>query len=207
LNGNPPKRCGLCGGLGSENPIAVHAIGLCPALAVTGRLADALVMGLALVFVCVCTNLAFSLLKRLMPRPARTLAGLILVGAFVTVFDLLLKAYYWQMSLRLAPYVALIVANCAVMWRAEAFAVAYPPWRSALNGLAGGLGYAGVLAGLAFFRELLGTGAVLGWPLLPAEWYEPNRLMVQAGGAFVAMGFLVAALNAVAGRAGAEGEP
>ena len=205
MNPEIPPKCGLCGPLWSGNPIAVYALGLCPALAATDRLAPALVMGLTLTGVCLVTSLIFSLLKPVMPRPGRMLIELMLVAAVVTVFDLAVKAYFPQASPP-PPYIALIVTNCILLYRIEAMAMSSGLWRSALGGLTNGLGFAGVLALLGSFRELAGTGAVLGYPVLPPGSYGPNRLVAQAGGAFLGLGLLVAALNAVAGRRPAEGE-
>ena len=203
-----PCPAGVCGGKGRQtlrdgawlnNPICVQMLGICSALAVTSRLENSLVMGGALIFVCVGTNLFVSLLRNATPRRIRMIAEVAIIATFVIVFDLILKAYYWDMSKRLGPYVGLIITNCIVMGRAEAFALHNRPIVSIVDGLANGLGYAAVLAIIGFFRELLGTGEVLGYVLLDEKWYTHNHFMVGAAGAFVAMGFLIGLFNALKG--------
>ncbi len=198
--------CGLCGGKAlqvleegawSQNPIAIQILGVCSALAVTNRLANALVMGGALIFVCAMSNLLVSILRKATPRRVRMIAEVAVIATFVIIFDQFLKAFYWPMSRQLGPYVGLIITNCIVMGRAEAFALQNPPLLSIVDGVANGLGYAAVLAIIGFFRELLGTGRVFGRELLLAEWYTPNQLMILAPGAFIVLGFLIALFNAV----------
>ena len=199
---------GLCGGKGKEtlseglwkgNPISVQILGICSALAVTSRLENSLVMGLALIFVCIGSNLFVSLLRRVTPRRIRMIAEVAIIATFVILFDQFLKAFYWEMSKTLGPYVGLIITNCIVMGRAEAFALQNPPLVSMLDGLANGLGYAFVLAIIGFVRELLGTGMVLGYEVLSAQWYTPNQLMVLAPGAFIVLGILIAVFNFISG--------
>ncbi len=197
---------GPCGGKGMEtlrggvwitNPVAVQVLGICSALAVTNRLENSLVMGVALVFVGVGTNLFVSLLRNVTPRRIRMIAEVAIIATFVIVFDQILKAYYWEMSKQLGPYVGLIITNCIIMGRAEAFALSNRPLVSMVDGLGNGLGYAVVLAIIGFFRELVGTGSILGHQVLLSEWYTPNQLAVLAPGAFVALGFLIAIFNAL----------
>ncbi|MFH1502518.1 MAG: NADH:ubiquinone reductase (Na(+)-transporting) subunit D [Candidatus Eisenbacteria bacterium] len=198
--------CGPCGGKGVEtlkagawvtNPVAVQVLGVCSALAVTNRLENSLVMGAALIFVCVGTNLFVSLLRNVTPRRIRMIAEVAIIATFVIVFDQILKAYYWEMSKQLGPYVGLIITNCIVMGRAEAFALSNRPAVSMVDGLANGIGYAVVLGIIGFVRELVGTGAVMGHTVLDPSWYTPNQLAILAPGAFVALGFLIALFNAV----------
>jgi Na+-transporting NADH:ubiquinone oxidoreductase subunit D len=205
--------CGLCQGKGkatmkdgvwTSNPVAIQMLGICSALAVTNRLENSLVMGLALIFVCVGSNLFVSLLRRYTPRRIRMIAEVAIIATFVILFDQLLKAYYWDMSKQLGPYVGLIITNCIVMGRAEAFALQNPPVLSMVDGLANGLGYAAVLGIIGFFREFLGTGKILmfekmGLNLDITSWYEPNQLMILAPGAFIALGFLIAVYNRIKG--------
>lgn len=186
-------------GLWHENPVSIQILGICSALAVTNRLENSLVMGAALVFVAVGTNLLVSLLRNVTPRRIRMIAEVAIIATFVIVFDQLLKAYYWEMSKQLGPYVGLIITNCIIMGRAEAFALQNRPMVSVVDGLANGLGYAAVLAIIGFFRELLGTGAIFGHPVLSAQWYEPNQLAILAPGAFIALGVLIAVFNKVSG--------
>ncbi len=193
----PTAKAILDDGFWKSNPIAVQMLGICSALAVTTRLANSLVMGAALIFVCVGTNLFVSLLRKRMPRRIRMIAEVAIIAAFVIVFDQLLKAYYYPMSKQLGPYVALIITNCIVMGRAEAFALQNKPTPSMLDGLANGLGYTAVLAAVGLLRELLGKGEILGYTVLSGDWYTPNQLMVMAPGAFFALGLLIALMNVI----------
>ena len=205
---NAPQHCGLCGGKGKEtmlsglwsnNPISIQILGICSALAVTNRLENSIVMGIALIFVCAASNLFVSLLRNVTPRRIRLIAEVAIIATFVILFDQFLKAFYWDMSKTLGPYVGLIITNCIVMGRAEAFAMQNPPTVSVLDGIANGLGYAIVLAIIGFVRELLGTGCVLGYTVLSPQWYTPNQLMILAPGAFIALGFLVGLFNLIKG--------
>lgn len=199
---------GLCGGRGlltlkdgawTNNPLAIQILGICSALAVTNRLANSLVMGAALIFVCVGSNLLVSLLRKYTPHRIRMIAEVAFIATFVIVFDQFLSAFYPDMSKQLGPYVGLIITNCIVMGRAEAFALQNPPVLSIVDGLANGLGYAVVLAIIGFFRELLGTGEIFGYEVLSGQWYTPNQLMILAPGAFFALGIVIAVFNAIKG--------
>ena len=187
--------------------MAVQVLGICSALAVTNRLENSLVMGVALIFVCVGTNLFVSLLRNVTPRRIRMIAEVAIIATFVIVFDQILKAYYWEMSKQLGPYVGLIITNCIVMGRAEAFALSNRPMVSMVDGLANGIGYAVVLGIIGFVRELIGTGGLFGHQLLSDVWYTPNQLAVLAPGAFIALGFLIAIFNALSGANKEEGSP
>lgn len=199
---------GLCGGRGlvtlkdgawANNPLAIQMLGICSALAVTNRLENSLVMGAALIFVCVGSNLLVSLLRKHTPHRIRMIAEVAIIATFVIVFDQFLKAFYWDMSKQLGPYVGLIITNCIVMGRAEAFALQNPPVLSIVDGMANGLGYAVILAIIGFFRELLGTGEIFGYEVLSGQWYTPNQLMILAPGAFFALGIVIAVFNAIKG--------
>ncbi len=211
---NNKQHCGLCkpeglfegkgkitlkDGIWENNPISIQILGVCSALAVTNRLENSLVMGAALIFVCIGTNLFVSLLRNVTPRRIRMIAEVAIIATFVILFDQFLKAFYWDMSKRLGPYVGLIITNCIVMGRAEAFALQNRPMVSILDGAANGIGYAIVLAIIGFSRELLGTGNIMGFTILSDTWYTPNQLMVLAPGAFIALGFLIAVFNAIKG--------
>jgi len=196
--------CSLCGGKGkatflaglwNENPIFVQILGICSALAVTNRLETSLVMGVALVFVTTMSNVFVSLLRKAVPRRIRMIVEVTIIATFVILFDLFLKAFYWDMSKQLGPYVGLIITNCIVMGRAEAFAMQNRPLVSALDGAANGLGYAFILAAVGFARELVGSGTVLGHEVLAGSWYVPNQLFVLAPGAFFVLGFIIWILN------------
>ena len=199
---------GICGPKGKEtlregmwtnNPISIQILGICSALAVTSRLENSLVMGVALIFVCAGTNLLVSLGRKVTPRRIRMIAEVTIIATFVILFDQFLKAFYWDMSRQLGPYVGLIITNCIIMGRAEAFALQNPPLVSVVDGLANGVGYAVVLAIIGAFRELLGTGKIFGYVLLSSQWYTPNQLMILAPGAFIALGLLIAVFNAIKG--------
>jgi len=203
-----PCASGLCGGKGKEtvkgglwtnNPISIQILGICSALAVTSKLKNSLVMGAALIFVCVGSNLFVSMLRDVTPRRIRMIAEVAIIATFVIVFDLLLKAFAWDMSRQLGPYVGLIITNCIVMGRAEAFALQNPPIVSMVDGFANGLGYAIVLAVIGAIRELLGNGTLLDYVILSPKWYENNILMVTAPGAFIVLGFVIAVFNAIKG--------
>jgi Na+-transporting NADH:ubiquinone oxidoreductase subunit D len=200
----PSCGSGPCGGKGlltlkdgawTTNPLAVQVLGICSALAVTNRLENSLVMGAAVIFVCVGSNLFVSLLRKVTPHRIRMLAEVAIIATFVIIFDQFLKAFYWDMSKQLGPYVGLIITNCIIMGRAEAFALQNPPVLSVVDGLANGLGYAAILAIIGFFRELLGTGQLFGYQVLSAEWYMPNQIMILAPGAFFCMGIVIGIYN------------
>ena len=205
---------GLCGGKGgvtlkdgiwTNNPLAIQVLGICSALAVTNKLSNSLVMGAALLFVCVGSNLFVSLLRSRIPHRIRMIAEVAIIATFVILFDQFLKAYYWEMSKQLGPYVGLIITNCIVMGRAEAFALQNPPIVSMVDGAANGIGYGAALAIIGFCRELLGSGQVIlgGLTLDLGSWYTPNQLMILAPGAFFVFGVLIAIFNVIKGP-GAE---
>ena len=175
-----------------NNPIAVQVLGICSALAVTTRLDKALVMGLGVILVTALANLAVSLVRNATPGSIRIIVQLSIIASLVIVVDQILRATLYELSLELSVYVGLIITNCIVMGRAEGFAMSTPPWPSLLDGLGTGLGYALRLLAVAFARELLGSGKLLGTTVLPlisdGGWYEPNGLMLLAPSAL----FLVA---------------
>ncbi len=200
---------GLCGGRGlvtlkegawANNPLAIQVLGICSALAVTNKLENSLVMGAALIFVCIGSNLIVSILRKHTPHRIRMVAEVAIIATFVILFDQFLRAFYWDMSKQLGPYVGLIVTNCIVMGRAEAFALQNPPVVSMVDGFANGFGYAVVLAIIGFFRELLGSGEVMGYSIPGfTSWYTPNQLMILAPGAFFALGLVIGVFNMIKG--------
>ncbi len=213
----PHRHCGACGptarstlldGIWRMNPLAVQMLGICSALAVTTRLENAAVMAGALTFVTVCSNVTVAILARLMPRRIRMIAEVTIIATFVICFDLLLQAYYWQMSRQLGPYVALIITNCVIMGRAEVFALHNRPAHAALDGLAHGLGYAIALGLVAAVRELAGTGR-LTWArnvLIELPNWQPNQLAILAPGAFIILGLWLALFKWLASRKEQGGE-
>jgi len=186
-------RAALRDGVWRANPVTVQMLGICSALAVTSRLANALAMGLCLTVVCVGTNVTVSLLRRRMPLRIRLIIETMIIATLVISLDQLLQAFFWDLSKQLGPYVGLIITNCIILGRAEAFAAHRPPFPAAVDGLAHGLGYAAVLGAVGLLRELLGSGRVLGYVVVGPEVYTPNQLFAMTPGAFFVLGFIVAA--------------
>lgn len=174
------------------NPITIQVLGICSALAVTTKLDKALVMSAALTLVLVGSNVAISLIRNKIPGSIRIITQLAIIASLVIVADQVLKAYAFEVSKQLSVFVGLIITNCIVMGRAEAFAMSNPPLKSALDGLSNGIGYSVILIYVGIARELFGSGELLGFPIMKAVsaggWYVPNGLMVLSPGAF----FLVA---------------
>lgn len=182
-----------------RNPIGVQILGICSALAVTTKLATALGMCLALTTVLVLSNGSISLIRRHLPRSIRLIVQIVIVASFVIVVDQVLRAYAYALSKQLSVFVGLIVTNCIILGRAEAFAARNPVGASLLDGLGNGLGYSVFLILIASLRELLGAGTLLGRQLLPlAEeggWYVPVALMRLPPSAFFLIGLLIWALR------------
>jgi Na+-transporting NADH:ubiquinone oxidoreductase subunit D len=178
-----------------NNPIGVQVLGICSALAVTTRMDKALVMGIGVTLVTALANLAVSLVRNYTPGSIRIIVQLSIIASLVIVFDQILKATLYELSLELSVFVGLIITNCIVMGRAEGFAMQNGPWRSLLDGIGNGLGYALVLMLVAFARELLGAGKIFGFTILPlikdGGWYNPNGLMLLAPSALFILGLLV----------------
>jgi Na+-transporting NADH:ubiquinone oxidoreductase subunit D len=184
-------------GLATANPITRQILGICSALAVTNRVDTALVMGLALIFVTGLSNLFLSTLRKAIPSRIRMIAEMAIVSTFVIVIDLALRAFFWDISKQLGPYVALIITNCIVMGRAEAYALQNPPMLSLLDGVANAAGYAMMLLIVGVFRELVGSGSILGITILSPLWYEKNLLFVLGPGAFFTLGALLWVFNTI----------
>ncbi len=182
-----------------NNPVAMQVLGICSALAVTTKLSTALTMGLAVTFVVAVSNVVVSLLRRQIPGSIRMIVQMTVIASAVIVVDQFLKAFAYDISKQLSVFVGLIITNCIVMGRAEAFAMKNGPWASLLDGLGNGLGYSLVLLAVGGTRELLGAGSLLGFAVLPtvAEggWYTPNGLMLLAPSAFFLIGLAIWALN------------
>ena len=181
--------------LWQSNPISKQILGICSALAVTVQLRTALVMSLALIFVVAFSNLTISLLRRQIPRNIRIIVEVAVIASLVIIADEFLRAFMYDISKQLSVFVGLIITNCIVMGRAETFAMGNPPFRSFIDGIANGIGYGSILVGVAFFRELLGSGKLLGIPVIPNALYEMgyqnNGLMLLAPGAFIMIGLFV----------------
>jgi Na+-transporting NADH:ubiquinone oxidoreductase subunit D len=182
------------------NPITAQVLGICSCLAVTNRVDNAVVMGGALIFVIALTNLLVSLLRKSIPLRIRMVTEVAIIATFVIIFDQYLKAYSWEMSKQLGPYVGLIITNCIVMGRAEAFAIQNPPLPAVFDGIANGIGYSIILILIALVREIVGSGSlvIFGTQLfsLLELGYTKNLLFVLAPGAFFTAGFLMWVLNA-----------
>ncbi|MBC8368933.1 MAG: NADH:ubiquinone reductase (Na(+)-transporting) subunit D, partial [Planctomycetes bacterium] len=162
----------LFGPIHLKNPITLQVLGICSALAVTAKLETAFVMSAALTAVLVGSNVIISLLRNKIPGSIRVITQLAIIASLVILADQVMKAYLFDVSKQLSVFVGLIITNCIVMGRAEAFAMANPPGKSALDGLGNSLGYAAILIVVAFFRELLGSGKLMGAQVL-GDWYPP----------------------------------
>ncbi len=181
--------------LWDNNPISIQVLGICSSLAVTVKMDTALVMSLAVIFVTALSNVAISLLRNFIPSKIRILVMLSVVATLVIVADQILKAFVYDISKQLSVFVGLIITNCILMGRAEAYAMANPPWPSALDGLGNGLGYAWILMLVSFCRELLGSGSVFGFKVVPQALYDMGYInmgiMVLAPGAFLLLGVII----------------
>ena len=160
--------------LAANNPVIVQILGICSALAVTVQLKPAFVMGLSVTFVCAFANLVMSLLRNGLPSRIRIIIQLVVIATLVIVVDQVLKAFVYDVSKELSVYVGLIITNCIVMGRVEAFALGNKPWASFVDGVANGLGYTFILVLVAFFRELFGSGSLFGVNIIPESWYIAN---------------------------------
>jgi Na+-transporting NADH:ubiquinone oxidoreductase subunit D len=179
----------------NNNPIALQVLGICSALAVTTKMETAVVMSVAVIFVVAFSNLFISLLREMIPTNVRIIVQLTIIASLVIVVDQFLKAYLYDISRQLSVFVGLIITNCIVMGRAEAFAMQNRPGLSFADGIGNGMGYGLILLLVGAFREVLGSGTFFGRPVLAlaAEggWYTPNGMMVLAPGAFFLIGLFI----------------
>lgn len=191
----------LTGPIFKNNPIALQILGICSALAVTSSLKVTLVMCVALTFVTAFSNLGVSLIRNHIPGSIRIIVQMVIIASLVIVVDEFLKAYAYSTSKQLSVFVGLIITNCIVMGRAEAFAMKNPPGASFLDGVGNGLGYSVVLISVAIVRELFGSGKLLGFEILPlvteGGWYNPNGLLLLPPSAFFLIGLFIWALRSV----------
>ncbi len=162
----------LWGPLNKNNPVLVQVLGICSSLAVTSQLKPAIVMGLSVIVVVAFANVIISLLRKGIPTRIRIIVQLVVCAALVSIVNEVLKAYSYEVSKQLSVYVGLIITNCILMGRLEAFALNNKPWDSFLDGVGNGLGYAIVLAVIAFVRELFGSGSLFGYRIIPDSWYQ-----------------------------------
>jgi Na+-transporting NADH:ubiquinone oxidoreductase subunit D len=186
----------LTGPLSSSNPITVQVLGICSALAVTAQLKPAIVMALSVTVVTALSNVIISLLRNTIPNRIRIIVQLVIISLLVIVVDQILKAYVYEVSKQLSVFVGLIITNCIIMGRLEAFALGNKPWPSFLDGLGNGAGYGLILIMVGFIRELLGSGSILGFELfekmgLYKTGYADNGLMVLSPMALITVGVII----------------
>jgi Na+-transporting NADH:ubiquinone oxidoreductase subunit D len=184
----------------NDNPIALQVLGICSALAVTSSMSVALVMSLAVIAVCAFSNLFVSVIRAQIPSAIRIIVQMTIIASLVIVVDQVLKAFAYEISKQLSVFVGLIITNCIVMGRAEAFAMKNGPVDSFIDGIGNGLGYSAILMVVAFFRELLGAGSLFGVEILPkvteGGWYYTNGLMLLPPSAFFIIGFIIWGIRA-----------
>ena len=175
-----------------NNPVILQTLGICSALAVTSALKPSLIMCLALTSVIVCSNVLISVIRHHVPSNIRIIVQMVIISSLVIMVDQVLKALAYEISKTLSVFVGLIITNCIVMGRAEAFAMQNPPWPSFLDGLGNGLGYSAILIGVATIRELFGAGTLMGvnilTPVTAGGWYVPNGLLLLPPSAFFIIG-------------------
>ncbi|WP_207212255.1 NADH:ubiquinone reductase (Na(+)-transporting) subunit D [Pseudomonas songnenensis] len=184
----------------NNNPIGLQILGICSALAVTSNLNTALVMSVALTLVCAFSNLFISMIRSQIPNSIRMIVQMVIIASLVILVDQVLKAYAFSLSKQLSVFVGLIITNCIVMGRAEAFAMQNPPMLSFFDGIGNGLGYSAMLIALGFIRELTGAGKLMGYTILPAVndggWYLPNGMMLLPPSAFFLIGLFIWGIRA-----------
>ena len=183
----------------NNNPIALQMLGICSALAVTTQLKTSVVMSFAVIFVTAFSNVSVSLIRKWIPTNIRIIVQMTVIASLVIIVDQFLRAYMFEVSKALSVFVGLIITNCIVMGRAEAFAMKQNVWLSFLDGIGNGLGYSVLLLAVGFVRELFGSGKLSGYEILKTTseggWYVPNGLMLLAPSAFFLIGLLIWALR------------
>lgn len=184
----------------NNNPIGFQILGICSALAVTSNLNTALVMSVALTLVVAFSNLFISMIRSQIPNSIRMIVQMVIIASLVILVDQVLKAYAFSLSKQLSVFVGLIITNCIVMGRAEAFAMQNPPLLSFFDGIGNGLGYSAMLIALGFIRELTGAGKLMGYTILPlvndGGWYQPNGMMLLPPSAFFLIGLFIWGIRA-----------
>lgn len=181
--------------LSKDNPVIVQILGICSALAVTAKMEPAIVMAISVTAVLAFSNVIISLIRKTIPGSIRIIVQLVVVAALVVIVDQVLKAYNYEVSKALSVFIGLIITNCIIMGRLEAFALNNRPWESFLDGIGNGLGYGMILVIVSFFRELLGSGTLLGYHVIPQSWYDAgysnNGLMILPPMALIVAGCII----------------
>lgn len=192
---NDRFREALLGPLNKNNPVVVQVLGICSALAVTVQLKPAIVMGLSVTIIVALSNVIISLMRNTIPNNVRIIVQLVVVAAVVTVVSEILKAFAYDVSVQLSVYIGLIITNCILMGRLEAYAMSNKPWDSFLDGLGNGLGYSWILIAVAFVRELFGSGKLFGFQVIPTSFYEAgyvdNGLMMMPSMALILVACII----------------
>ncbi len=189
MAGDSPKKIFIMGSW-KDNPVFRQIIGICSALAVTNLMLNSLIMGLGLIFVTAFSELTISIIRTFTPKHIRMMVQVLIISVFVIIVDIFLKAYYPEMSKALGPYVGLIITNCIIMGRCEAYAQKNPPLSSFIDGIASGAGYTLVLLTIAFVRELLGFGTIFGIRVL-GDWWTNWTIMIMPPGAFFVLAVVI----------------
>lgn len=181
--------------LNLDHPILIQVLGICSALAVTSQLKPSIVMGLAVTVITAFSNVIVSIIRNTIPNRIRIIVQLVVVAALVTIVSQILKAYAYDVSVQLSVYVGLIITNCILMGRLEAFAMTNKPWPSFLDGIGNGLGYAFILILVGCFRELFGRGSLLGFKIIPQSFYDmgyvDNGMMAMPAMALILLGCVI----------------
>lgn len=195
----------LKNGIIDENPTFVQLLGMCPTLAVTTSVSNSIGMGLSATFVLMCSNLAISLVRKLVPNKIRIASYVVIIATFVSIIEMLLKAYLPALSESLGMFVPLIVVNCIILARAESFAAKNKPLPSALDGIGMGLGFTGALTIIGTVREIIGNGTFLGFSIFGAS-YNPALIFILPPGAFLVLGMVIAVINIITDKKAAREE-
>lgn len=181
--------------LSKDNPVIVQILGICSALAVTAKIEPALVMAVSVTAVLAFSNVIISLIRNTIPNSIRIIVQLVVVAALVVIVDQVLKAYNYEVSKALSVFIGLIITNCIIMGRLEAFALSNRPWPAFLDGIGNGIGYGIILVIVAFFRELLGSGSLMGFKVIPQAWYAAgymnNGMMILPPMALIVVGCII----------------
>lgn len=198
---SPENKAAFTNPLNLDNPVVVQVLGICSALAVTSQLEPAIVMGLSVTVITAFANVIISLLRKTIPNRIRIIVQLVVVAALVTIVSEVLKAFAYDVSVQLSVYVGLIITNCILMGRLEAFAMQNGPWASFLDGIGNGLGYAIILVIVGFVRELLGSGSLLGIQIVPDALYDlgymNNGMMTMPAMSLIIVGCVIWAHRAI----------